>query len=164
MVRKNASLIIVLTTVICLLLSPLAVLGGSKMPPFSLKNVINGQIVNSKDLADKVVFIAFFATWCPPCRSEAPSLVKAQKKYSGKGFTVIGMAMDMGKTKDIKAFIEEFSINYPVVIPDYNIIQQYGGIYSLPTSFLVDRKGNVVKMYRGAVSYRELTKDLESVL
>ncbi len=164
MFRKYNNIIIVLMTVMCICVMPFTAVGDNEMPSFRLKNVIDGKIVDSKELADKVVLIAFFATWCPPCRVETPDLVKLQNEYGPEGFAVIGMAMDGAKTKAVKAFSDEFGINYPVLVPSYDIIQQYGGIYSIPTSFLVDRKGNVVKMYRGVVSYRKLTKDLKAVL
>lgn len=137
---------------------------GTEMPPFSLKNVLSGKMTDSSEYKDKAVLLAFFATWCPPCRQEAPSLVKLQEEYADQGFSVVAISMDQGKIKDVEKFVEEFAVNYPILMGDYDVIQAYGGIYTIPTSFLVDKKGNVVKMYQGAVSHSELVKDLSSVL
>lgn len=154
----------VLLFFVMLLFSPFSVFGGTEMPPFSLKSIPEGKAVDSKQFENKAILIAFFATWCPPCRAEAPDLVKVQNEFSEKGFTVIGMSMDIGKTAEVEKFMDEFSVNYPILMADRNVIQQYGGVYTIPTSFLVDKKGNVVKMYQGAVSHRTLVKDISSVL
>lgn len=152
-----------LAVVLTLCLSVLS-MAGTEMPPFSLKNVQSGKITDSSEFKDKAVFLAFFATWCPPCRQEAPALVRLQKEYADQGFSVVAISMDQGKIKEVEKFIEEFSVNYPILMGDYDVIQAYGGIYTIPTSFLVDKEGNVVKMYQGAASYAELVKDVSSVL
>ncbi len=139
-------------------------LAGTEMPPFSLKSVQSGKMIDSSEYKDKAVLLTFFATWCPPCRQEAPALVEVQKEYADQGFSVVAISMDQGKIDDVEKFIDEFSVNYPILMGDYDIIQAYGGIYTIPTSFLVDKSGNVVKMYQGAVSHSELVKDISSVL
>lgn len=153
----------VLALVFILCISSLS-MAGTEMPPFSLKSVQTGEMVDSSEFKDKAVFLAFFATWCPPCRQEAPALVQIQQEYQDKGFSVVGVSMDQGKIKEVENFIDEFSINYPILMGDYDVIQAYGGIYTIPTSFLIDKSGNVVKMYQGAVSHSELVKDISSLL
>lgn len=154
-------------TVITLCLSlfiPFSIQASTKMPSFSLESIQEGGLVSSEQLENKALFLAFFATWCPPCRVETPSLVKLQDKFSDRGFSVIGMSMDLGKKKEVVKFIEEFSINYPVLMTDREVIQEFGGVYTIPTAFLIDKKGNVVKMYTGVVSYATLVKDIRSIL
>lgn len=154
----------VLLIFVVLFFSPYSVMAGTEMPPFSLKSISDGSTVDSGQFENQAILLAFFATWCPPCRDEVPDLVKLQDEFAEKGFTVIGMSMDHGKVKEVQSFMAEFSINYPVLMTDYNIIQEYGGVYTIPTSFLVDKKGNVVKMYQGAISHATLVKDISSVL
>ncbi|PID77477.1 MAG: cytochrome c biogenesis protein (TlpA) [Deltaproteobacteria bacterium] len=163
MIRK-IGVVAVMVLAGCILLAAVNSSAEKQMPSFKLENVKDGKMLDSRELADKAMLITFFATWCPPCRMEVSELVKLQNNYAEKGFTVVGMSMDNGDGRKVKKFIDEFSVNYPVVMPDRGIINEYGGIYSIPTTFLVNRKGNVVKMYKGAVSYGSLAKDLEGVL
>lgn len=137
---------------------------GDLMPPFKYKRIDGEGELNSLEYKGDVLVLAFFATWCPPCRLEAPELVKLQKKYQEKGFSVIGLSMDIGKPELVQSFVKEFSVNYPVVIADQELVAKYGGVYTIPTSFLVDRAGNVVMMYTGAVSYDTLAKAVETLL
>lgn len=164
--KNNFSVVLRLATVILCLsfLQPLTTQASTKMPPFSLESVQDGGLVASEKFENKALFLAFFATWCPPCRVETPSLVKLQDKFSEKDFSVIGMSMDIGKKEEVVKFIEEYSINYPVLMADREVVQEFGGVYTIPTAFLIDKEGNVVKMYTGVVSYATLVKDIKSVL
>lgn len=164
---KNYFPVVMQLTALTLCLSlfiPLTTQASTKMPTFSLESIQDGGLVASEQFENKALFLAFFATWCPPCRVETPSLVKLQDKFSDMGFSVIGMSMDTGKKKEVVKFIEEYSINYPVLMADREIIQEFGGVYTIPTAFLIDKKGSVVKMYTGVVSYATLVKDISSVL
>ncbi len=148
----------------CIITCPALSYGATEMPPFSLESVQDGLLVDSGEFENKAVFINFFATWCPPCKAEIPAFVKVQQEFSDKDFTILGLSMDVGKTDLVKSFIDEYKINYPVLLADDDVIMRYGGIYTIPTSFLVDRKGNVVKMYQGIVSHSTLVKDIKAVL
>ncbi len=123
---------------------------GEKAPPFSLKSV-DGKTIKLTDYKGKIVILDFWATWCPPCRRGIPDLISIQKEYKKK-VVVIGISLDRDKTiKDVPGFMKEYGVNYPVVYGDDKIVVDYGGIRSIPTSFVVDQKGNIVDMHVGLV-------------
>jgi len=117
-------------------------------PQFSLAN-LDGKNVSLKDFANKVIVVDFWATWCAPCREEIPHLNKLYENYRGKGLVVVGISMDTEEAEVVKQFAKEFRMEYPVVMADENVQQDFGGVLGLPTTFIIDRKGNIVKKYTG---------------
>ena len=141
----------------------IANLNSDKAPDFSLKSV-EGKTIKLSDYKGKVVIIDFWATWCPPCRRGIPDLVSIQNEYKNK-VVVIGISLDREKTiKDVPGFIKDYQINYPVVYGDDNVVIAYGGIQSIPTSFVVDKKGNVVDMHVGLVSRDTFVNKIKELL
>lgn len=156
----------VLLTVMALMLLGTSVYGDSlkKMPDFSLPSALDGETMKSEELKGKVLLITFFATWCPPCRKEIPTLVKLQKNFGPEGFSVIGMSVDEKGPKVVIKMIEKTKINYPVLMAKGKTARAFGGVVGIPTSFLVDREGNIVKRYTGYITEEELEGDLKSYL
>jgi len=134
------------------------------MPQFSLPSVTNGKVVNSGDFKGEVILVTFFATWCPPCRQEIPNLVELYNEYKTKGFTVIGLSVDEGGASAVAKLVQHEKITYPVLMADRATARSFGGIAGIPTSFLVNRKGHVVKKYPGFVPHSLLVRDIEAVL
>ncbi len=123
---------------------------NKKAPDFALKT-LDGKTVKLSDYKGKIVIIDFWATWCPPCRKGIPDLIDLQKNYS-KDLVIVGISLDQERTiKDLKPFIENYGINYPVVLGDEKVVKDYGGINAIPTSFIVDRKGFIVDSHVGLV-------------
>jgi peroxiredoxin len=122
---------------------------GEKAPDFSLTD-INGKTVNLSEFSGKAVILDFFANWCPPCRKEIPDFIELEKSYGDKGFAMIGVALV--NESDAKAFAGKMGINYPVLVDDGKVSEDYGPIRSIPTTFIIDKNGKIVKMYIG---YRE---------
>ncbi|MDW7773356.1 MAG: TlpA disulfide reductase family protein [Desulfobulbaceae bacterium] len=135
-----------------------------RMPDFSLTSAIDGKQVTSDEYQGQALLITFFATWCPPCRQEIPSLIKLQEKYVAEGFSVIGISMDEKGPKVVAKLIEKENINYPILMSDRKTERDFGGIIGIPTSFLFDRQGNMVKRYPGYAPYSMLEKDIKSIL
>ena len=136
---------------------------SDKAPDFALKSV-DGKIVKLSDYKGKIVIIDFWATWCPPCRRGIPDLVELQKEYK-KDLVVIGISLDAAKTiKDVPGFIKEYGINYPIVYGDQQVTIDYGGIRSIPTSFVIDQKGNVVDSNVGLVSKDTFVNKIKELL
>ena len=123
---------------------------GSKTaaPDWQLSDV-DGKPVKLSDFKGKVVILDFWATWCPPCRAEIPGFVAIQKKYADKGFTVIGVSLDKQGPSVAKPFMRELGMNYPVVMGNPKIVGDYGFITAIPTTFVIDRRGDVVTAYEG---------------
>ena len=122
---------------------------GKPAPEFTLTDLA-GHPVALSSLRGKVVLLNFWATWCPPCKQEIPWFVEMQKRYGAQGLQVVGINMDdAGDLKDVARFAAENGVNYPILIGQEAVAQQYGGIDSLPTTFYLDRKGGVVERFIG---------------
>lgn len=134
------------------------------MPHFSLDNVVNGKRVDSSSFVDKVLLVTFFATWCPPCRQEVPVLKKLQNNFEAEGFSVLAFSGDQGGAKTVASFVKKEAINYPVLMATYKASEDFGGVFQIPTSFLVNKEGQIVKKYQGYVPYSVLEKDVLRVL
>jgi cytochrome c biogenesis protein CcmG/thiol:disulfide interchange protein DsbE len=135
---------------------------GSAAPQFSLKD-INGKEVSLSDFKGKVVILDFWATWCGPCRSEIPDFIALQKKYGGKGLQVIGISVDKDKNA-LSKFYKDNGMNYPVALTDGAVESKYGGIRGIPTTFIIDKSGKIVKKYVGATSKEQFEGDIKPLL
>ena len=125
----------------------------NKAPDFTLQSLNDSSYTLSK-MEGKVVLINFWATWCGPCRMEIPEFNELQKSYHEKGFEILGISVSDNK-KQLKNFTKSFSVNYPMLYGsarDMNkIMRDYGGVYAVPSSFLVGKNGSIVWSYPGAI-------------
>ena len=122
------------------------------MPPFLVSDV-DGKPVSTAAWKGKVVFLNFWATWCPPCRAEVPTLIDLATRYKDR-VQIVGVSLDDGP-EEVKAFVKDVGINYPVVMASREILAEYGGVPALPTLFVINPDGNVVQKHEGLYS-REL--------
>lgn len=134
------------------------------MPEFSLPSAVDGTVFESKNLNGKIMLVTFFATWCPPCRQEIPSLIQLQNDFGPLGFSVIGLSVDEGGPKVVAKLVEKEKINYPVLMANRATARSFGGIAGIPTSFLVNAKGHIVKKYPGYVPHSLLERDIRAIL
>jgi thiol-disulfide isomerase/thioredoxin len=117
----------------------------SQAPDFSLATVPQGKNFRLSDHKGKVVLVDFWATWCPPCRKVIPHLAELHKKYRKKGLVVVGVSVDHAGEELLRTFVHEWKMTYPVVWDsDRNAAKAYGGVPSLPTTFLVGRDGRLI--------------------
>jgi thiol-disulfide isomerase/thioredoxin len=130
-------------------------------PPFLLRD-INGKIVSTADWKGKVVILNFWATWCPPCREEVPELVQLQNKYKDK-LIVIGASEDEDGPPKVQQFVQRYSINYPVVMATKELIENYGGVPALPTSFVIDPQGHVMTKHTGLYEYDVYEREVRAL-
>ena len=128
-------------------------------PNFSLKT-FDGKTIELKKLQGKVVIVNFWATWCGPCRREIPGMTKVYTKSKSKGLEIVGIALDNGGWDDVNPWLQKNPINYPIVLGNQELTELYGGVRSIPTTFVVDRKGNIVDKHVGAL----LEEDFEKVV
>jgi len=131
-------------------------------PMFSL-SAVNGSILNLADYKGKVVVLDFWATWCPPCRKGIPDLIEIKKQY-GDNFEIVGVSVDTETKPDVPGFIKEYGINYPIVYGNMGVYNEYGGIRSIPTAFIINQDGKIFKKYVGLVPKETLVKDINSLL
>lgn len=146
------------------LFSAAQVLAAVNLPSFLLPTALNGSMVSSEAYQGQAMLITFFAPWCGPCLQEIPTLKAVQAEYGKKGFSVVAMAVDEGGPGTVARLVKKAEINYPVLLADDLTRHQFGDISTIPTSFLVNKKGHVVKKYGGVVPQGLLERDIESVL
>ena len=140
-----------------------ALLVGKPAPDFMLHGS-SGNHVHLADYRGKAVLVNFWATWCGPCRVEIPWFVEFDRSYRDRGFAVIGVSLDAEGWSAVRPFVEQKNVSYPVVLGDDRISQQYGGIDSLPTSFVLDRAGKIVAVHNGLVSKATYEADIQKAL
>jgi len=124
---------------------------------------MDGKNVNLADFKGKPVLIDFWATWCPPCRDAIPAIEKLHKAYSGKGLVVLGISLDQGGWDDVKSFIAEYGITYPILKGTEEVAAQYK-VRTIPMLVIVDKEGKIYKRYLGFGDDEQLEKDIKSVL
>lgn len=121
----------------------------------------------------KVVLVNFWATWCEPCRVEIPWLIEFQQKYSDRGFTILGVAMDEEGNSAVAPYVENerFTVqgkpqamNYPIFLGNDEVAEKFGGIIGYPTSVLITRDGRQVKRITGLIPHDEMAKTIEGLL
>ncbi len=116
---------------------------GPKAPDFVLYDK-DGNTVRLSDHFGKVIILDFWATWCGPCRMEIPGFVQLYEKYKDDGLEIIGISLDRDGWNAVIPFMEQYGVNYTVVLGDQNVVMRYGGIRSIPTTFIVNKNGEVV--------------------
>ena len=132
-------------------------------PDFSLKDA-TGATVKLADLKGKVVLLNFWATWCGPCKVEIPWFIEFQQTYKDRNFTVLGVSMDDDGWASVKPYVTEKKINYRVVIGDDALARIYGGVESLPTTFVIDRFGRIASSHVGLISKRQYENEIQHLL
>lgn len=132
-------------------------------PEFALKDA-DGRTAKLSDYKGKVVLLNFWATWCGPCKTEIPWFIDFEQQYKDQGFAVLGVSMDDDGWQVVKPYIDARKINYRVLLGDDAVSTLYGGVESLPTTFLIDRGGRVARVHIGLVPKSEYENDIHQLL
>ena len=114
---------------------------GYMAPDFDLPG-LDGQRVRLSDFrGKKAVFLNFWATWCPPCRLEMPTIEKAYQEFKTRGLEILAVSIDAGPKRAVKDFMQEFKLTFPALLdPDMEVMQLYR-LFSIPATILIDKQG-----------------------
>ena len=134
-----------------------------RAPDFALKDS-NGTQVKLSDYRGKVVLLNFWATWCGPCKIEIPWFIEFEQKFKDQGFAVLGVSMDEDGWEAVKPYIANRKINYRVLLGDERVGDLYGGIESLPSTFIIDREGKIASVHIGLVGKKDYEQEIEHLV
>ncbi len=131
-------------------------------PPLQAQDLL-GKPVNKDNWAGKVVLVNFWATWCPPCREEIPELLELKKEYKDR-LEIVGISEDDDPPESVLKFARQKGMTYPIVMATPELIDAYGGVAALPTTFLIDTQGRVVQKHSGLYPIEEYDLEIHSLL
>ena len=131
-------------------------------PDFTLQ-LFDGSQLSLSDLRGQVVVLNFWASWCPPCRDEAPILEATWQRYREQGVTIVGVDHQDTEAPAL-AFIEEFGITYPNGPDPRSRIAKAYGIQGVPETFVITHEGEIAKVFIGSPAEDQLTVVLEELL
>ena len=141
---------------------PLPPAPGVAAPAFSGTN-LSGEKVELAGLRGRVVLLDFWATWCPPCVASMPHLQRLQDEFGAKGLVVLGVNQEPGQEDRVRYFLKQSRVTFPSVVDPGKIHVEYG-VYSFPSSFVIDRQGIIRATFRGPASEAQLRSAIEPVL
>ncbi|WP_434512770.1 TlpA disulfide reductase family protein [Desulfitobacterium sp. AusDCA] len=127
---------------------------GNLAPDFELKT-LDGNSIRLSSLKGKKVILNFWATWCPPCRSEMPDIEKFYVDQKDKGLEVLAVNLTNAEKNraDVAPFLKSFGITFPVVLDEKGSIGELYDVYSIPASFIIDTQGVIQKKLVGPMTY-----------
>ncbi|MEO5356976.1 MAG: TlpA family protein disulfide reductase [Nitrospirae bacterium YQR-1] len=136
---------------------------GKAAPNFELAT-INGQTISLSSLKGKVVLLNFWATWCPPCKEEMPSMEALSKMFKNKNFTVL--AATPNSLSDVQKFTKKNPVGFTLLLDPNNKVSKSFKVYMLPITFLINKEGVIVKKYIGAQNWTEhpIVEDIKKLL
>jgi peroxiredoxin len=120
---------------------------GDKAPAVKLVTT-SGQPVTLANYRGYVLIMDFFATWCIPCKESIPHLNSLNRKYGKQGLQILGISVDEGGEREVKNFIAERKIGYPVAVAGEDLQTEYG-LRSIPTIYVINKKGMVAEKFQG---------------
>jgi thiol-disulfide isomerase/thioredoxin len=120
---------------------------GSPVPAVTL----DGEPISLAGLRGKVVWVDFWASWCPPCRAETPVLRDLYARHRDDGFAMVGVSVQEGSADDVRRYVDAYAIAYPIVADLTGSIFREWRVYGLPTQFLLDRDGAIRAIVQGPV-------------
>lgn len=126
--------------------------------------LMSGDSFKLSEHQGKVVLLNIWATWCAPCREETPDLEALYQKYKDDGFLVLGVSIDKQGPSVVKPFMEKYGVSYPMVIDKGTIMDKYGPTMGIPTTYIINKEGNLQYFAVGALTNKELEPRLRELL
>ena len=159
-----AALIFVAVTVLVIILSlklndssfefsnQVSLEGDIPAPDFTFPG-LDGKKVSLSDYKGKVVLVNIWATWCPPCVKEMPSMEKLYRKFNGKNFEILAVSIDETGLKAVAPFMEKTRLTFPALIDSKGTIKPVYRITGIPESFIIDKQGVLIKKIVGPIDW-----------
>ena len=160
MIKLIATRLLVLVTVLA---GVVHASSQEKAPDLSLKD-INGRTVKLSALTGKVVLLNFWATWCAPCRTEISDLVKKQHEYEIRGLRIIGITYPPEDASEVRRFVRNMKIIYPVVIGTKQTKLAFTTSETLPLTVIIDREGKIRGIIEGIMYADEFEEKVKPLL
>jgi peroxiredoxin len=130
------------------------VVQGSTAPDFALKD-LSGKEIKLSSLRGKVVVLNFWATWCPPCREEIPSMMRLNQMMAGKPFQMLAVSEDAGGKAEVEKYFAESKTMLPALLDTDQQVGQLYGLTGVPETFVIDTKGVILKKVIGAMDWSD---------
>jgi len=121
---------------------------GQVAPDFTLKDM-QGQTVTLSQFRGKVVILNFWATWCPPCREEMPSMQRLYRNLESKGLVLLAVNVEKNGKGAVSQFLQKTPYTFPILLDGESVVQNTYGVFRFPESFIIDRNGVVVEKIIG---------------
>jgi cytochrome c biogenesis protein CcmG/thiol:disulfide interchange protein DsbE len=135
----------------------------AKAPPLVLTD-LKGNRFRLEDYKGKVTLVNFWATWCPPCRTEIPELVRWQREYRTQGLQVIGITYPPQRLSEVRRFTRKTRVNYPVAIGSKATKMFFTSSDTLPMTVVIDSEGTVRDVIEGVVFPEEFDQKVKPLL
>ena len=127
-----------------------ALAGNPAAPSFVVRD-LEGKTVRLSDLKGKAVVLDFWATWCGPCRASMPHLSQIQERYARQGLVVLGLSLDDLDPRSVRRFANQLRITFRLGMADERVLNSYGPIRSVPTTYFINRRGEVIRRVVGYI-------------
>ena len=153
----------ILSTVLLVTLS-ISAIGQSSSPKTLKLTDIKGRVLTVADYKGKVLLVNFWATWCVPCRAEIPDLVKLQRQYRSKGLRIVGVTYPPEKISEVRSFVSQLKMNYPVVMGTKETKTLFTPSETLPMTIVIDSSGEVRDVIEGVMYPDEFDQKVRPLL
>ncbi|SHJ91651.1 Peroxiredoxin [Malonomonas rubra DSM 5091] len=131
---------------------PAPAVAGDIAPDFTLEDT-EGNKVTLSSLRGKVVMVNFWATWCPPCKEEMPSMERLNKMMAGEDFVMLAINADDNGRDVVPDFLKKNPHDFTVLYDDQGAAKQSYGVYKMPESFIINKGGKIVEKVVGAIDW-----------
>jgi peroxiredoxin len=130
----------------------IAIEGGLPAPDFTLPD-LNGELISLSDFQGYAVLVNVWATWCPPCVYEMPSMEKLHQQFKSEKFKILAVSIDSLGAKAVAPFMEKHNLTFEALVDPAGTIQTAYGVYGIPQSFIIDKQGNIIKKIIGPIDW-----------
>ena len=157
-----------LFSIICTLSTQLAYSAsvGDNAPSFRARTLNGSETISNSDLEGKVVFVDFWASWCPPCLKSLPEFENLQTSFSGRDDVVV-LAINLDENpKDAQKFVNNLRVTYKILEDKEGAIPESFGVNAMPTSYVIDKSGVIRYVHNGYKSgdVNKIKAEIEKLL